>query len=75
MRQFELRGASSKDYRMLLASLCGYGGPSAPNKSCVLLSNLIHHHKVFRLIEIFKYYYLQLYDQTSRLIDKSRQRT
>jgi hypothetical protein len=31
------------------------------------------HHKVFRLIEMFKYYCLHLYNQTSRSIDKSEQ--
>ena len=47
--------------------------PFMPNRICVLLLDITLHHKVFRLIERFKYYYLHLYNQTSRSIDQSEQ--
>ena len=37
----------------------------------ILLRSFTSYHNTFRLIEIFKYYYLHLYNQTGRSIDKS----
>ena len=45
-----------------------------PTNIYVLLLEVTFHHKVFRLIKKFKYYYSYLYNQTSRLIDPSEQR-